>query len=112
MDFDIEKLTARFNAKMESDKVYERPWLADWAYQTMRKKRGRINKDGLVKDFFTISGLQDLVGWYNWMPEYANYLPADTMAPLIAESRKYDEAVFKSLGLDFDFAVVVVVVHS
>lgn len=91
-----------FQAFLQKDKQYIKPWLVSWAYQNQRVNRSKSYKEGLPQDFFYFSGKEDLQEWVNWNLDYPHpdYFPSEENEKLIDISTENDLKVFEKLELD------------
>ena len=82
---DLEK---RFHAALKRDVKRAPDWMVRWDYQRTLKRRKRTYEDGVVSDFFTFGGAEDLLKWMHWFrTDYPDFIRDERIAGLIEAMR-------------------------
>ena len=96
----------RFRVRLEADRARHAPdWLVGWHYQQTRQADYPAD---YPRDFASYAGPEDLVRWFNWgrgQPAL-NYLPLDSVKPLLDAAEARDKAVLAHLGLTVEAAAL------
>ena len=101
------ELYERFLNLIEKDRSkYIKDFIINWEFIDKTRRRGRKSDEVDASDFFQYGGVQDLITWFNWLRLVQPcYFGDEYLQDLLPTSLATDQAVFRKLGLEYDFSI-------